>query len=306
MANKDFGAGIFDEPEPVVLSDREIALAKGEDPDAVPPKDDAADDNPDQGEPAEPAEPEGKDEAEGKDETKAKDESEAAEDKGGKEAVAQGDPADKASDAAQGGEALDPLSSIIASLDQHKLDIEKIEDDWKDEDGNITDPHSLSIIKSLEATQKAVRDVTAMMKQAVEEGKAAEAQNKARQEFHATLDEHEADFGVGSKQTAEQRKNREKVQEKVELLYSGYTASGGKIPTVKEITEEAIVLAIGPRKGGRSEALKRQSQHRRTTNAAGGTTQRVAAPDPDSAAALANHPTLKKKWESYQEQNGNY
>lgn len=283
--NTEFGAGIFDEPAKVELTEREIAIAKGEDPDAIDNQTNSeANDEQDVGESedknAEVVAKAGETDVFSDEDRELATKHGLTDDelnelgspealrkavaiaeklaaKSGKAEANQDGATDKpASDAAGGGavdnktegELLEPLKVISDSLDQTSADLDKIAEEWGD------DPNSAKVVKALAETQKAVKQIIGIVNQSAQQQVAAvqqEQQQKAIEVFHNTLDQFSDEFGVSKKDgkpvslTKEQAERREKVRDSAETIYQGLVAQGKPVPPLEEIVKQAVTLVTG-------------------------------------------------------------
>lgn len=354
--NTEFGAGIFDEPAKVELTEREIAIAKGEDPDAINKDSEASDESEDtagesEGKNAEVVAKAGETDVFSDEDRElatkhgltddelnelgspealrkavaiaeklaAKTGAKSGNGESGKAEANQDGAADKpASDAAGGGavdtpknesELLGSLKTLSDSLDQNSADLDKIAEEWGD------DPNSAKVVKALAETQKAVKQIIAIVNVSAKsqiEAVQQEQNRKAVEVFHDTLDQFSDEFGLSKKDgkpvslTKEQAERREKVRDAAETLYSGLVAQGKKVPPIDELVKQAVTLVTGvPRKTeDKRQKLVQQSSLRRTTGSVGGAQRRVPPPNDGSAKAIASHPEIESKWKEYQEANG--
>jgi hypothetical protein len=325
----EFGAGIFDsEAEaPIELTAREIAIAKGEDPDAI---------NVEETNEVEDGQSESQEEVETSDDASVFSDSdrELANKYGitedelaefGTSAALQravsvieraskkdGITNESASDAADGGVVAKDAAESVAKNDEDKWAIEKIDPNKFSEDEY--DEETLSLVKSLRKTQDALEQAVGYIKsqqQAAEQ----EAAAKNVKVFHDTLDTMPDEFGVSIKDgkpvklTEAQEAARIKVRDAAETIYAGLIARNVAIPSVEEVIKQAITMVNGVarKSADRRQALVEQSAMRRSTGTTAAASRRKPSPPADgTTGSIASHPDVDRFWREAQEANGVY
>jgi hypothetical protein len=300
MTNQDtFGAGIFDEEAPIELTAREIAIAKGEDPDAVVDEvenqdgitDESASDAADGG----VVEPESKDDAKPVDSKPA--EGEQAKSEPVKDGQAEPVAKDEQKEVS---EEPDPWAF-------EKVDPDKFSPDEYDEE-------TIGLVKSLRKTQDTLEQALNFIK-TQQQSAQAEAAAKNAKVFHDTLDAMPDEFGVSMKNgqpvklAPEQEAARLKVRDAAETIYAGLIARKAAVPPVEEIIKQAIVMVNGVarKSADKRQALVEQSAMRRSTGTAAAATRRKPAPPADGTSeSIASHPDIDRFWRQAQEANGVY
>ena len=349
-----FGAGVFDEAketespkeevtstesEAVTLTDREIAIAKGEDPDNPPEVDDSAD--------LDQADDDTEDIVE-----EAHSESEQVEDEQDSEPAEVFSLGDKRL-AAQYGLTEDDLAKFGSSEAlHHALDLfdkagtslkssdkestespaeVSAEDAAADEDGgalsdsilgfkkldvskyeNAEDPYDKDTIELV----KHVRKTQDMLERIVGATQSQAASSNA-DVFHDMLDKHPELYGNTMKDGKAVRIDgkyesaRQAVKDQAETIYAGIVARKGNIPPVEKIIEQAMMAVHGKdltTKGkvtSRAEKLKKQSSMKRSVGSAATTKRRnEAESDPTDARSIAKHPDVEAFFRKAQEENG--
>ena len=193
------------------------------------------------------------------------------------------------------------LSEILGF---EKLDVSRYEnsEDPFDED-------TLTLVKHVRKTEDLLEKLTGMIVQ-TETSKNAEI-------FHDTLDEYPELYGVSLKDGVAQKLDsgyeeaRQAVRDQAEVIYAGIVARKGDVPPVNQIIEQAIMAVHGKQLGSssskpdKSEKLKRQSSKRRSPGSTAASSRRQAADiDPTSAGSIAKHPEIEALWRKAQEANG--
>lgn len=349
-----FGAGVFGEvketespkeevtsadSDPVALTAREIAIAKGEDPDNPPEVDDSAD--------IDEADDETNDVVE-----EAQSESEQVEDEQDSEPAVVFSLGDKRL-AAQYGLTENDLEKFGSSEAlHHALDLfdkagtslkspEKestespaevsAEDAAADEDGgalsdsplgfkkldiskyeNADDPYDKDTVELVKHVRKA-EDMIEQLASALTQN----TSNNNSATFHDILDKYPDVYGntikdgkpvrIDSKHEAA----RQAVKDQAETIYAGLVAKKGNIPPVDKIIEQAMMSVHGNdlvTKGkvtSRAEKLKKQSSMKRSVGSAATTKKRNEADiDPTDAKSIARHPDVEAFFRKAQEENG--
>lgn len=298
----DFGAGVFDEPEKVTLNAREIAIAKGEDPD-------------DDVEPIE-AVVQDWDDADKKlaakynltDEELDEFETPAALhravkliEKASKTAQPSDDTATTPSSDADGVGGV-VQSDALKNLGFKKMDIEKLKAAFgEDED-------TMEVVNALKSTQDVVEKLAGYIDQQQQREIDAET-NRNLKVFHDILDEYPDEFGKTGKLDKGAEAARQKVADAAETIYQGLLARNAKMPSVDEVIKQAITMVNGVAKksGDRRQNLVTQSSQRRSVGASAAATRRAPAPAADGTAeSIASHPELDRFWRMAQEANGVY
>lgn len=333
-ATSEFGAGILEDIE---LTDREIAIAQGDDPDAVETDDslvgEAGDGEGGSGDVAPADRP--------AEETWSDDDKAAAAKYGisDEELAEFGSPkalhkaiallerkqpveptggvaAQPASDAA-GGDTTDtdkpaddkPESKADDKPQLAKLNIEKLRETFGD------DPDTMEVIEGLAKTQEYIEQSEKRMQERMaqfEEQVFAQQVQRNNEIFHNTLDDYPDEFGVsvkGGKPVAlskEHETNRIKVRDAAETIYAGLVAKKAAIPPLPEILEMAIRQVNGvPRKTtDRRQALVTQASLKKSPGSAAAATRRTAPPPDGSPESIASHPEIDRFWREAQEANG--
>lgn len=356
--NSEFGKGIFDDdvadvdlnPEPsedtapeadskaddkIELTDREKAIARGDNPDEVE-KSKKKEPDP---EPEEETESPPEEEEEETVEWSASDKRLASmyglseEDLSGfdspgslhaaidllesrKDAEAK-DQADSSSDTASS-DADSKDGAISDVLGFEKTDVEALEKKFNavDEDGDrVWDKetaeqlieqakHTRRIEDALEKALSKIEDTSSK----TEEAAVQQQQAEALRQFNDALDNIEGLYGKGDKVTEAHQKARNEVAEHTERLYAGYLSRGETPPSIAELVDQAVNAVHGKQRleaQKRIETLRQRSKERRSPG------QKVNPPrkvdpekDPYSPEAIADSPALVEFFENAQLQNG--
>ena len=351
----NFGAGIFDdakeiespkddiastEPEAVTLTDREIAIAKGEDPD-TPPEVEASTET----------EPQAEQEQEVIEEPQAEAEEVADEpeeepqhvfsigdkrlaaryglteddlikfgssealhhaldlfDKAGtslnksSEKESTESPAEVSAEDAAADEDGRALSD--SALEFRKLDISKYE--------NADEPYDKDTIELVKHVRKA-EDMIEKLASVIQQN--TTSNNSAA--FHDLLDKYPEVYGNTMKDGQPVRIDskyeaaRQAVRDQAETIYAGLVAKKGNIPPVEKIIEQAMMSVHGKdlvpkgKASTRAEKLKKQSSMKRSVGSAATTKKRNEADiDPADAKSIARHPDIEAFFRKAQEENG--
>jgi hypothetical protein len=345
---EEFGKGVFDEPEAsdenssvsepavdqaVQLTDREIAIAKGEDPDAPKEEEtleenviDSEEEDQDQAEEVvAEAEPEpdpfslgdrklaaryglseedlqkfGTPEAlhhaiDIFDKTGAKLESPQ---KGSQES-----PVDDSTDDAAAEDKSGALSELLGF---EKLDVSKYE--------NAEEPYdkdTIELVRHVRKTEDLIEKLTSAI--------TSSQSSQNAEVFHDILDNYPEIYGETIKDGKPVRieKNyesaRQAVKDQAEIIYAGIVARKGQIPPVEKIIEQAMMAVHGKSISSNSnkssvskaEKLKKQSSMRRSTGSAASVKKRQQADiDPTDAGSIARHPDVEAFFRKAQEENG--
>lgn len=319
--NDTFGAGIFDEAKeqsdaPIELTAREIAIAKGEDPDAIEETSSG------EVESQEDDSPVGFSDTDRELATKygiGEDElAEFGTPAALQKAVAlierlkptDGTTDKSASDAVDGGVVPEPKGEQDKQEDPwaiEKVDPDKFSEEEYDEE-------TRGLVKSLRKTQDALEQALGYIKtqqQAAEQ----EAAAKNAKVFHDTLDSMPDEFGQSVKDgkpvklTAEQEAARLKVRDAAETIYAGLITRKAPVPPLEEIIKQAITMVNGVarKSADKRQALLEQSAMKRSTGTAAAATRRKPAPPSDGTPeSIASHPDIDRVWRQFQEANGVY
>jgi len=198
------------------------------------------------------------------------------------------------------------------------IDIAAYEDDW--------DERSLAIPKALRREQELRIEAQKQLesiKGEVERLSSLETQRlheASINKFHDAVDSIEDELFGSSRDergriavlTPQQVENRTKLFQEVDTLAAAMDEKSKKSGepmklTWDEVIEKARVLAFGSpkaaRKPDKSEALKAQSASRRPVGTSAGASRRVAV-DSDSPEAIANSPEVVAMWDRFQRENG--
>lgn len=351
----NFGAGIFDdgketespkdevastESEAVVLTDREIAIAKGEDPDNPPEVESSIDTEPEAEqeqevveEPQEEAEEVANEQEEDSkhvfslgdkrlaarygltdDDLEKFGSSEALHhaldlfDKAGtslnksSEKESTESPAEVSAEDAAAGDEGGALSDSVLGFE--KLDVSKYEkaDDPYDKD-------TIELVKHVRKTQD--------MLERIVNASQTQASNANADKFHDMLDAHPDIYGATMqdgkpvKIDGKYESARQAVKDQAETIYAGIVARKGNIPPVEKIIEQAMMAVHGKdltSKGkvtDRAEKLKKQSSKKRSVGSSATTRKRnQAESDPTDAKSIARHPDIEAFFRKAQEENG--
>lgn len=345
----DFGKGVFDEPaaeqssvdestqqedSSVQLTDREIAIAKGEDPDN--PVEDVQEDVEDQPE-AEVAsaeneqvdEPEESSAEESVDVFSLGDRKLAQKyglteedlqkfgspealhhaldlfDRSGTKVQSQEDstegPAEESTEDAAAEEDGGALSELLGFK---KLDVSKYE--------NAEDPYdsdTLELVKHVRKTEDLLEKIT--------ESIATAQSSKNAETFHDMLDKYPSvygntmDNGKPVRINADFEKARQAVKDQAEVIYAGIVAKKGDVPPMETIIEQAMMAVHGKNlssagsKSTRSQDLKKQSSMKRSVGSVATTKRRQSEDvDPTDAKQIARHPDVEAFFKKAQEENG--
>ena len=345
----DFGKGVFDDPveeksaeessasegdTAVQLTDREIAIAKGEDPDAVQ---EAVEDTEDQDQATEVMEDPDQEQVDEPLEVSAEESvdpfslgdrklaqkygltEEDLEKFGSPEALhhaldlfdrtgtkiqSQEDstegPAGESTDDAAAEENGGALSELLGF---EKLDVSKYE--------NAEDPYdkeTLELVKHVRKTEDLLERVT----QAISNTQSSQNDSV----FHDLLDKYPDVYGNTLKdgQPVKIQKNfeeaRQAVKDQAETIYAGIVARKGEIPPVEKIIEQAMMAVHGKslnqqKSKSRAESLKRQSSMKRSVGSTATASRRKEVDaDPTDAKQIAKHPDVEAFFRKAQEENG--
>lgn len=344
----DFGKGVFEEPQveesskdeststddsSVQLTDREIAIAKGEDPDN--PAEEADDYTEDQEQASasesvqeqadEPPEVSAEENADPfslgdrklaqkygltEDDLKKFGSPEALHhaidlfDRTGTKIQSQEDstesPAEESTEDAAAEEDGGALSELLGFK---KLDVSKYE--------NAEDPYdseTLELVKHVRKTEDLLEKLTQTI-----------VTNQSSQNdsvFHDMLDKYPDVYGntlQDGKPTKIQKnfeEARQAVKDQAETIYAGIVARKGEVPPVEKIIEQAMMAvhgkSLGGSKGkGRSESLKRQASMKRSVGSTATASRRKEDDvDPTDAKQIARHPDVEAFFRKAQEENG--
>lgn len=328
-----FGAGIFEEASqddaPIELTAREIAIAKGEDPDAIV---------------------EGEEQGGRSDDLQAK----ASGEQGGfsdsdrelaaKYGIGEDELADfgtpaalqkavslierskstdgatnkSSSDAGDGGavseseqsepgeRANESNESKLTEFKLEKVDPAKFPEDEYD-------PETIGLVKSLRQTQD-VLEVALKFIETQKQTVVQEAAQKNAQVFHDTLDSMPDEFGVSVKNgqpvklTSEHEAARLKVRDAAETIYAGLISRKAAIPPLEDIINQAITMVNGVarKSSDRRQALQTQSAMRRSPGTTAAATRRKPVSVDGSPDSIASHPDIDRFWRQAQEANGVY
>jgi len=354
VENDDFGKGIFDddianvddsdtavmdakepEEEKIELTDREIAIARGEDPDESeakakaakekePPKETDDEPLPEEESPKWSISDVRLAKAYGLEEDDlqkfdspqslhaAIDLLESRTDAGKKDqADSPSDPASSDADDSKDG----AVSNVLGF---EKTDVEAIEKRFNalDEDGDrIYDEesaehmiaqakHARKIEDALEAALKRIDEVTGQSEQATLE---QQYQNNQRQ-FNQALDDIPGMYGKGEELSNAQQAARQQIADHVETLYAGYLARNVDPPSIPDLVKQAVTAVHSKElteAQKRIERLQQQSKQRRSPGSKV-TPSKQTPPDQDpySPEAIANAPDLVEFFENAQLENG--
>lgn len=343
-----FGAGIFpddtketespvdvsssNDTEEVTLTDREIAIAKGEDPDSPPEVDDDTEDAQDEAVDAraESAEEADEQESEQADVFSLGDRRLAArygltdadlEKFGSPEALHHAlDLFDKTGTSLKSSEESTESPAEVSAEDAaadedggalsdsplgfKKLDVSKYE--------NADDPYDKDTIELVKHVRKA-EDMIEQLATALTQN----TSNNNSATFHDILDKYPDVYGNTMKDGKPVRIDskyeaaRQAVKDQAETIYAGLVAKKGNIPPVDKIIEQAMMSVHGNdlvTKGkvtSRAEKLKKQSSMKRSVGSAATTKKRNEADiDPTDAKSIARHPDVEAFFRKAQEENG--
>lgn len=342
-----FGAGVFDdqteeavnetastddpvqtEDQEVTLSDREIAIAKGEDPDAEPVQEEVEAEETQQ-EP-EAVEEEVVEEEPAVDAFSLGDRKLAARyglseedlqkfgspealhhaldlfDKTGTKVDQSEDSAESpAKDSAEDAAAEDKGGALSELLGFEKLDVSKYE--------NSADPYdedTLELVKHVRKTEDLLEKLTS----AITSTQTADNSNT----FHDMLDKYPEVYGNTMKDgnpvkiDSKYEQARQAVVDQAETIYAGIVARKGQVPPMSQIIEQAMMAVHGktlaaakPQSQSKKDNLKKQSSMRRSVGSAATNKKRQAADiDSSDARSIAKHPDLEALWRKAQEENG--
>lgn len=346
-----FGAGIFDEPakeeantevasaeesvqtdEPqVTLTDREIAIAKGEDPDAEPVQEEVeAEETQQEPEAVEQVDEVVEEEEPAVDAFSLGDRKLAARyglseedlqkfgspealhhaldlfDKTGAKVGQSEDSAESpAENSAEDAAAEDKGGALSELLGFEKLDVSKYE---KSEDPY--DEDTLELVKHVRKTEDLLEKLTSAIT-------ATQTADNATT-FHDMLDKYPDIYGSTMKDgepvkiDSKFEAARQAVVDQAETIYAGIVARKGQVPPINKIIEQAMMAVHGksltadkPKAPTKKDNLKKQSSMRRSVGSAATNKKRQAADiDPSDARSIAKHPDLDALWRKAQEENG--
>lgn len=346
MTNSEFGAGIFDndpvadatevsteEPaeEKIELTDREIAIAEGRDPDKEEKTEPVAEESTEEvaEEPAEEVkEPElsdsdlrlasvyglSKDDAQKFDSPKAlhaaldlleaqKKESPAADADGS---------VDSASDADEDGGA---ISEILGFKKADPDAVKKVFSET-DEDGEpLYDEGTTKFVteqaNQLRQTQDLLEKVLSGQMNSEQEAEA----EKNRQQFHDSLDKMSDVYGSSMKDgkpvelNAQKIALRQEVADHVQTIYAGLVSQNKEVPPLEKMIEQSVKAIHADKVAeakDRSSALKKQSKSRRSPGTKVKPAKKSLPPDTDQfdPTAIANDPELVEFFDNAQFENG--
>ena len=345
----NFGAGIFDDPPAeesseatgVVLSEREMAIAKGEDPDQPVEELQEEEDSEEVQEPVSESTEDSPEESsqEIEQEEEAPVEVFSLGDKklaaryglseediqkfGSPEALHHAlDMLDRRGSAEQADDSADSLESpdedsaedaaaksesgtLSELLGFEKLDVSKYEN--SDEP---YDQETLDLVKHVRKTEDMLERITGMIVQ--------QETNKNAEVFHDVLDKYPDVYGnsiqdgVAVELDKSFEEARQAVRDQAETIYAGIVSRKGEVPPLNQLIEQAIMAVHGKQisspatsKPDKSEKLKKQSSKRRSPGSSSASSRRQAEEiDPTSAGSIAKHPDIEAFFRKAQEANG--
>ena len=186
-----------------------------------------------------------------------------------------------------------------------KLDISKYE--------NADEPYDKDTIELVKHVRK-TEDMLERLVQSISQSQSS----KTSQVFHDMLDKYPEVYGntlsegkpVKIKDSYE--KARAEVRDQAETIYAGIVARKGVVPPMEKIIEQAIMAVHGNAiklnsvgTSAKSEKLKSQSSKRRSVGSAATTRKRIEAEsDPADPKMIAKHPEIEALWRKAQEENG--
>lgn len=194
------------------------------------------------------------------------------------------------------------------------IDLALYEGEGLDEDEKWDD-RSLAIPRALRREQEIRIQLQEQVKSLVE-AEQARVTRQVEDTFHSTVDTlDDGTFGRSRdssgrvvKLSDEQFANRTKLYKEVDLLASALqeksVREGKPVElTWEEVVEKARVTAFGSPKVSKAEALKKQSASRRPVSTSASAQRQV--PKDDSAESIAELPDVKALWDKFQRENGN-
>ena len=347
----DFGKGVFEEPvstedsaaeatqqedSSVQLTDREIAIAKGEDPDAPPPEveepEEELEESVEEEQPSESEEVASASEDTEVDAFSLGDRKLAQKyglteedlqkfgspealhhaidlfDRSGTkfESSQEGSPEGSVDDSTDDAAAENKSGALSELLGFEKLDVSKYE--------NADQPYdqdTLELVKHVRKTEDMLEKLTSAIN-------STQASSNA-QVFHDMLDKYPEVYGQTLKDgkpvkiDSNYESARQAVKDQAEIIYAGITARKGSIPSIETIIEQAIMAVHGknigssskPQSSTRADKLKKQSSMRRSTGSAASVKRRQQEDiDPADAKSIARHPDIEAFFRKAQEENG--
>jgi hypothetical protein len=344
MSSTNFGEGIFDNPvseldddapdqieEKIELTDREIAIARGEDPDEIKsgPEENPADEE-EQIEEDEEIE-EGTETEEPKNDGPQWSNSDLM--LAGKYGFTDEDLADFGSAAAMhraiivldrklasgdgGGESRGAEPEDHAASEESApgsfpglelLDLSKYED-YEPEDRALAEHLNQTklVVKEVKEELSKVSKVVEMYEQQT----AQQRQEAAAKTLNSILSKHPEIYGDNpGKITKAQADARKAVAEQAEIIYSGYVAKGTEVPDLDTIFDKAIMATHGaqlPKREltaeQRQAKLKKQSNMRRSPGSKASTQQRTQI-DRDDPVSIDNSKEVVEMFNRFQVENG--
>lgn len=208
------------------------------------------------------------------------------------------------SDEAEDAAAKSEDGTLSELLGFEKLDVSKFED--SDEP---YDQETLTLVKHVRKTEDMLERITGMLVQS------ETSQND--QIFHDTLDRYPEVYGMSVKEGVAQdletgfQDARQAVRDQAEIIYAGIVAKKGAVPPVNKIIEQAVMAIHGKKVASKSDApaksekLKKQSAKRRSPGSTSANSRRQAEDvDPTSAESIARHPEVEALWRQSQEASG--
>jgi hypothetical protein len=177
------------------------------------------------------------------------------------------------------------------------------------------DDRSLAIPRALRREQEARIQLQEQVKSLLE-AEQARVTRQVEDTFHSTVDTlDDGTFGRSRdasgrvvKLSDEQFANRTKLYKEVDLLASALqekaVREGKPVElTWEEVVEKARVTAFGSPKVSKAEALKKQSASRRPVSTSASAQRQI--PKDDSPESIAELPDIKALWDKFQRENGN-
>lgn len=346
----NFGKGVFDEPvvqeekvqetvadeSPIELTDREKAIAMGEDPDAPPVEDVIEDEQEsvqeqptsetDTGKLDEPQEVS----AEGNADPFSLGDRKLAQkyglseedlqkfgspealhhaldifDKSGikVESAKEDSTESPAENSAEDAAAEDNGGALSELLGFEKLDVSKYENA-----SNPYDEETIELVKHVRKTEDLLERITQSMLQS--------SSNTNDNTFHDMLDNYPDVYGntlengKPVKISSEYEAARQAVKDQAETIYAGIVARKGDVPPVEKIIEQAMMAVHGKAiqsksSSSRADKLKKQSSMKRSAGSSATNKRRQQADiDPSDASQIARHPDVEAFFRKAQEENG--
>lgn len=209
---------------------------------------------------------------------------------------------------------VEPAEEESGAVSATLIDLSLYDNDDLPEDERW-DERSLAIPKALRREQEIRVQLQEQVKSLLE-AEQARVTRQVEDTFHGTVDSLGDDifgrsrdeYGRTAKLTDDQFANRTKLYKEVDTLAAALqekAAREGKPVdlTWDEVVEKARVTAFGIPKGSKSEALRKQSASRRPVSTSASAQRHI--PRDDSAESIAELPELKAFWDKAQRENGN-